>query len=237
MADTCVVYWLFDDKCVCPWRHGYVGVTTCWRKRIERHRRVFGQVFSTQILYRGTKSECLKVEWQFRPHSRIGWNAYPGGAKTRAGAIIGAIGRRRMSEAAKKRPPRSPETLEKLRVRKIGTTNKGRIGQRKTEDEKKKIAESNRGKTLGEDTRRRISLSLRGKTNHLGYRHTDKTKQTIRMKKLGVAVHSEEHKKTLAERMRGNAFTKNKPWSAARRLAWLQRVARRDDAPAPTMEM
>jgi hypothetical protein len=24
---SCVVYWLHDDRCICPWRHGYIGIS------------------------------------------------------------------------------------------------------------------------------------------------------------------------------------------------------------------
>jgi hypothetical protein len=26
----CVVYWLHDRNCECPWRHGYIGISARW---------------------------------------------------------------------------------------------------------------------------------------------------------------------------------------------------------------
>jgi hypothetical protein len=51
---SCVVYWLHDDRCICPWRHGYIGkkerTAAAVKKavkginRLQRHYRKHGQL-------------------------------------------------------------------------------------------------------------------------------------------------------------------------------------------------
>ena len=78
-----VVYWLFNDQCVCPWRHGYIGATTNWPHRLNRHRResdfLMHLHFQGQVLFHGTVKQCHALEKQMRPTAGIGWNRYPGG--------------------------------------------------------------------------------------------------------------------------------------------------------------
>jgi hypothetical protein len=218
------VYWLFDETCVCVWRHGYVGITARLPARLKNHRQRLGRVFQHQTLFVGTKAECRALEWKLRPGFNVGWNKNPGGMTSpRLGVIVPLHVRQKQSEAAKRRQPMSDTTREKLRIASIGRTNKGRLGQRKSAEERAKIANSHRGMKASEETRQKLSERMVGKKYHLGHHHTEETKEIIRMKKLGVAIHSDEHKKKLSERMKGNAFTKGKPWSDARRRAHEQR--------------
>ena len=85
-----------------------------------------------------------------------------------------------------------------------------------------KIAAGHKGVPESEETRRKMSERMKGKKYHLGHLHSEETKERIRLKKIGVPIHSEEEKRKRAERWKGNSLTKGKPWSAARRLAWLQ---------------
>ena len=218
----CVVYWLFDEQCVCLWRHGYVGITQHWKRRLSAHRRQLQQQFEYQVLFRGSKAECQQRELQLRPSRDIGWNKYPGGNMARLGARHTQEAKQKMSEAAKRRPPMSEATKEKHRLRMLGTTNKGRVGQKKSPEEIAKIAAGHRGVPESEATRQKLSQRMIGNQHHLGHKHSDQTKEQIRQAKIGVPVHSEEFKQKRAERWTGNTLTKGKPWSAARRLAWLQ---------------
>jgi hypothetical protein len=215
----CVVYWLYDEKCVCLWKHGYIGVSQNWPGRLKNHRKKF-PAFRALVLFVGTKAACRKLEFKLRPDFFIGWNYLPGGGRSpRAGVIVPEHVRQKMSEAGKRRAPMSAKTREKLRINKLGTTNKGRIGQKKSDAERAKIAASNTGKV-----RLNPAVNARyGNTSHLGYTHTEQTKELIRKKKIGVPIHSDEEKEKRRQRMKGNAFTKDKPWSTARRLAWLNR--------------
>jgi hypothetical protein len=221
-SPECILYWLFGDSCICMWRHGYIGITTNWTKRLQRHRRTMPHAFRYAILFRGTKEECKKLEHQLRSHRHIGWNVAPGGNMARLGAQHSDEAKKRMSIAATQRAPPSEETRGRLRIASTGRTNKGRIGQKKSDEERAKIAANRSGIPWSEEHCLKQSASMKGKQLHLGHRHSDETKQVIRIKKTGVPVHSEEHKRELAERWQGNALTKGKPWSAARRLAWLQ---------------
>jgi hypothetical protein len=223
-TDICVVYWLYDEKCICPWRHGYIGMSQCLKFRLKTHRlnKTFPKGFLSQILFRGTPHECREIEWKLRPRPSIGWNNCAGGGKSQFGRPHSLKARQNMSEAAKCKPPISEETRELHRQRMLGTSNKGRIGQKKSEEERAKISANSIGKHVSEETRRKLSARRVGKKPHGGHVHTEETKARIRMKKLGVPVHSEEHKRKLAERWQGNALTKGRPWSAARRVAWLE---------------
>jgi NUMOD3 motif len=217
-SPECILYWLFDDRCICLWRHGYIGITTKWTRRLQRHRRTMPHAFRFAILFRGSKEECRKLEHQLRPHRHIGWNIAPGGNMARLGAQHSDEAKKKMSIAARQRPPSSEETRERLCIASTGRTNRGRIGQKKSEEERAKISLSNIGKVRANP---RVNARY-GNTSHLGHEHSEETKETIRIKKNGLSIHSEEHKRELAERWQRNALTKGKPWSAARRLAWLQ---------------
>ncbi|MGY8661770.1 NUMOD3 domain-containing DNA-binding protein [Bradyrhizobium sp. UFLA05-109] len=224
MADVeCVVYWLFDERCVCLLRHGYIGITSNWTKRLQRHRRngTFPVGFGWKVLFRGPKSVCRKLEWQLRPTRSIGWNRTAGGGLARLGYRATETAKQNMREAAKGRPPVSDETRDKLRQRMIGTTNRGRIGQQKSDEERAKIVAATKGKPKSDEHRRKMSARMIGNEIHLGRSHSDDTKQLIG-KKTGIPIHSEEEKRKRAERWKGNGLTKGQPWSAARRLAWLR---------------
>jgi hypothetical protein len=72
---TCVVYWLFDDSCICMQRHGYIGISTRYPIRLRSHRRS-GRLpdnFKSTILFEGTVIECRALEFQLRPRFNIGW--------------------------------------------------------------------------------------------------------------------------------------------------------------------
>lgn len=86
---SCVVYWLFDGRCVCPWHHGYIGISICFEHRLAAHRRGLWKgarwrprEFNIQILFSGTRNECRSLEFKMRPHFDIGWNRNPGGGRT-----------------------------------------------------------------------------------------------------------------------------------------------------------
>jgi hypothetical protein len=88
---SCVIYWLTDSRCVCPWRHGYIGISTRYSIRLRQHKRKWPTTFKAQILFAGTLSECRALEFKFRPHANIGWNENPGGGKTAGKKISAAL--------------------------------------------------------------------------------------------------------------------------------------------------
>jgi hypothetical protein len=219
MSD-CVVYWLHDDSCVCPWRHGYIGISARWKYREADHRRSgrWPEGYLATILFRGNREECLATEKEFRPVSGVGWNRAVGGKPI---VLLSEASRARMREA-RLRQKLSETTREKLRVSSTGRTNRGRVGQKKSEEERRKIALTKTGKKMSDEACRKLSERMIGKRCHLGHHHSEETKRIIAMKKIGIPVHSEETKQRRAERWKGNTLTKGQPWSAARRLAWLQ---------------
>ncbi len=77
---SCVVYWLKDLHCLCPWRHGYIGISTNWALRLKRHRTTRGRnSFYFEHLFWGSLKECMKLEQRLRPRPGIGWNEAAGG--------------------------------------------------------------------------------------------------------------------------------------------------------------
>jgi hypothetical protein len=83
MSESGVVYWLTDERCVCPWRHGYVGISRRWPNRLKQHSSGIGKQhpnFKAQVLFTGTWEECLAVERSLRPDYHIGWNQRDGGS-------------------------------------------------------------------------------------------------------------------------------------------------------------
>lgn len=75
---SCVVYWLYNNRCICPWRHGYIGISRNWLKRLKRHRTNRGD-FQWKHFFTGSVEDCMTIERQLRPRPGIGWNEAPGG--------------------------------------------------------------------------------------------------------------------------------------------------------------
>lgn len=129
----CVVYWLKDKTCTDPEKHGYIGITKRLPRRVTEHRRKFGADFDVEVLFRGTRDECLAEEKRLRPWFDIGWNLISGGLTRRY-------------------PPSSKE--------KIGNGNRGKVrsqafrdnlsakltGRKHTPERAAKTARAQRGK-------------------------------------------------------------------------------------------
>jgi len=213
-----VVYWLYDAACVCMWRHGYIGISNNFDRRLTQHRKRFGSNFKHRIIFHGTRVEALALEDKLRPTYGIGWNVNKGGNP--AHPITEAI-RAKMSIAARNRPPMSEATREKFRITSAGRTNKGRLGQKKSDEERAKISASNKGKkrNLTDEQRQAAAERVRLRKPHLGRRHSDEARAKMSAARRGKPIHSEAHKRKLSRRMKGNTYTKGKPWSVARRLA------------------
>jgi len=216
----CVLYWLHDEYCICLQKHGYVGITTNWTRRLSQHQnnKSFPVNFEWSIIFTGTRAECLVLEYQLRPKSGIGWNRSQGGKPV---VEFTDEVRGKMSAAAKVREF-SVETREKLRISHIGKTNKGRVGQKKSDEERRKISIANIGKKPLPEAIAKMAESKIGKAYHVTP-HSEVTKLKISLKKRGVPIHADEHKVKLQNRMKGNSYTKGKPWSLARRLAQSQK--------------
>jgi len=92
-----VLYWLYDARCVCPWRHGYIGITVRLPGRLKQHAKR-RRNFEWKILFEGTLHECRALEYRMRPKANVGWNDHIGGGKQNLG------------RGGWKHPPRSAES-------------------------------------------------------------------------------------------------------------------------------
>ena len=144
---NCIVYWLYDDQCICVWKHGYVGITSQWERRLRKHRNK-GELprdFKFKFLFQGTRKECLRVEAELRPDYFIGWNILRGGQtsgipgstnKSRTGMPHSEETRRKIS-LAHTGMKQSKEFSQKISLLKIG--NKNRLGKFHSEQTKQQI--------------------------------------------------------------------------------------------------
>lgn len=146
------VYWLFDERCVCPWRHGYIGVCNNLPHRLFNHRRNrrFPPNWDWKILLTApTEAECHKVERDFRPRHNIGWNQGIGGYRSGAGlaGVPKSTEQKEKMRAAALR--RYADPAERLRTQKAvkdafktidrSGANNGRYGYATSEATKEKI--------------------------------------------------------------------------------------------------
>jgi hypothetical protein len=83
-----VVYWLYGSRCRDPFKHGYIGISNNFPKRVRDHRKDERfPAFKAAILFTATIEDCLDIESDLRPSYGIGWNFAAGGwypAETRA---------------------------------------------------------------------------------------------------------------------------------------------------------
>lgn len=117
----CVVYWLFDEYCVDPLYHGYIGITNNVKKRMYWHRKKRKRKFEYKILFEGTRQECLEMEGTFRPELLIGWNIAQGGSDSPS--ILFSHSEEsniKRSKTQKGKPKHTPESIEKIRLSHLG---------------------------------------------------------------------------------------------------------------------
>jgi hypothetical protein len=159
MAKTAewTVYWLYDSRCFCYFRHGYVGISKNIRRRLIRHRYSakhghndrLPETFECKILFRGSYRECLMLEFSLRPRPCVGWNLGIGGCadgSMLAGVPQTAKHRERIRAAAL---ARYAKPGEKERASEIGKAafkaidragaNNAMYGRKQSETTKQKI--------------------------------------------------------------------------------------------------
>jgi hypothetical protein len=190
----CIVYWLHDERCICPWRHGYVGVSVQFDARLQRHRLRAGTrksavgipaVFNHKILFAGTPDQCLALEEQLRPHRGIGWHRARGGQKPWLDYRHDAETRAKISAAAKasghSKGPRSPEFCAKMSAAAL----------RRYTEPVQRAASSSR--------LRAMRFDRAGPSNgNFGKRHSESTKLKIRELKV-KAICNRGHQKSLGK--------------------------------------
>ena len=133
------VYWLFDGSCIDPITDGYIGITKNLKRRIREHMNKFHD-FSLQILYEGTREECLYIEFGLRPRWNMGWNKSPGG---RACSANGVFKGKKFTYEHRKKLSRSQlgRKVTERTKKAVAASNRRRIW---TPEQRAKIAESNR---------------------------------------------------------------------------------------------
>lgn len=169
--DAVYLYWIHDDKCVCPQRHGYVGITKNLHGRFKGHSKRFPGA-KQKVLFSGSRFECMKAEYLLRPDPFVGWNRARGGQKSMP-----------MSEAAK----------EKVRAAKLGIP--------RPEEMKERIRLKLRGRKVHtEESKRELSSRMKGNCFHSNV--SDEGREKIRQAQLG-RKHTPEHIAKAANARRG----------------------------------
>lgn len=205
---TCVVYWLFDDRCVCVWRHGYVGISTEADARLKRHRLRAGTrksavgvpaIFNHKILFTGTVDGCVALEEKLRPHKNIGWNRAIGGREPWLNYKHDDEMRAKLSTIAsnRKRKPHSPETRAKMKAAALlrytdPSQYAATVAHLKSLTfDRSGAANGHFGKPHSEEAKRKIrdGVEARGgvlgsRNPHFGKKHSEATKQIMRKQKL-----------------------------------------------------
>lgn len=155
----CVVYWLFDERCICPWRHGYVGISRRWKFRLRQHVATRDRLFEWKILFEGTSVDCLNLEAVLRPAFGIGWNVAPGGAKgggsnapkTEAHKLkIQSAALRRYADPAEKIKTQAIVKKAFVGVDRSGSNN-SHFGISVSAASRQRISEARKGKGLGNE--------------------------------------------------------------------------------------
>ena len=105
MRSEWLVYWLYDDACVCYQRHGCIGAVKATRLyprlwQYQQNRRI-PKDFEYKIIFRGSRRDAYALEARLRPYPHIGWNIGIGGFAN-GGGLKGV--------------PKSPETIERMRA-------------------------------------------------------------------------------------------------------------------------
>ena len=148
----CVVYWLYDEKCICPWRHGYIGISINFKNRLKQHRNSHRKPFEHEILFQGSTEDCLSIEAQMRPDPFIGWNRAPGGIDGPGREPKSADTKQKMREAALLR---FSDPNERKKMSKIQTGREITWGE--------KIAAGKRGIKASAAARAKMSATRKGR--------------------------------------------------------------------------
>ena len=119
-----IVYWIKAKNHTNILEEGYVGITKDLARRMQEHAHSgrFPADFEYEIVFEGSKKECLKKELDLRPSWNIGWN------KASGGLIPPSPLGRKHSEKSRKL---------------ISENNVGFKGKKHTEASRKKMADSN----------------------------------------------------------------------------------------------
>lgn len=180
---SAVVYWIRFEEHTDPYTEGYIGVTTNFRNRIKRHKkevelRIHANEHLTEnleneniridVLHEAEEEACYDLEKQYRPERLIAWNIAAGGAEggcKRTGYTL------------------SEKFKEKRRIYMRGNKFASYNKNKKSEEHKRKIAESLRGKNKSEEQKKKQSVVMSGRT--LSEEHKEKIRLAALGKKRG----------------------------------------------------
>jgi len=81
------VYWIHEPHHTDPYTQGYIGVTSCLKKRLPIHRRSNPHFFTPNTIIDTLHSydnmlECNQKEREYRPTINIGYNKAAGGSRS-----------------------------------------------------------------------------------------------------------------------------------------------------------
>lgn len=161
---TCYVYWYHLPEHTNKESEGYIGITNDlvtrhWyhstgrtNKHLQNAFNKYGDLIQKDILYEGTREDCLTMEVKLRPLDNIGWNICKGGgdAPNWKGKFHSEETKRKISESNK--GISKPNSWK-------GKTN------RYSEEHRKHLGSFHKGKTISEEHKKAITEKNSGKNN------------------------------------------------------------------------
>lgn len=172
------VYWVHLPEHTDMFSQGYIGFTSKslekrWSGHLSDSQRFphvifykalkkYGEHLIKEVILEGSDEYCLAVEYKLRPKEKIGWNTLAGGER-------GSLGVKRSKESCKKQSdslkgenhPNWGKKLPKEQVEKSVATRKANfIGV--SEETRKKLSKSNKGKIRSQVSRDNVSKGLKG---------------------------------------------------------------------------
>jgi len=156
------VYWIRKKHHNDCKSEGYIGVARNVQKRFNRHVKqalnknhknknlilhLFDNDIVVETLFVGDETECYLKEFQLRPNYRIGWNVVPGG---HGGST--SLGKKHTEEFKKRRS-------ECMKGNKIAVGN----NKPKTDEHKRKISFSLKGRIISDEQKLKQSLKMKGR--------------------------------------------------------------------------
>lgn len=189
----------------------YMGSGTLIKRAIKKHgiENFKKEILYSRIQYRETADDmerfAIKKE---RAIGKAEYNLANGGNGT---GTVSDETKQKISKARSGKPtwnkgkPMSEEYKIKLSMAHKGQVawNKGKKCKPLSEETKKKISESQKGKKMSEETRRKMSESQKGK------KMSEETRRKLSESHKGKHP-SEEHRKKISEALKGNTNSKGK---------------------------
>lgn|SRR5215831_14636199 len=174
-TNICYCYWLFNEDCICPRWHGYVGITADLPARLKSHRanKRFPGGFRFVVLLESDEAECFALEAQLRPDHGIGWNPARGGpnqgrtlgykhsAQSRANVSQGLRGHKTADETKQKIAATLKAKAFRHSLEARAKMSAARKGKPKSAEWRAAIARSHQGIRPSISTRMKISASKR----------------------------------------------------------------------------